>query len=130
MSQRETDAPMSGLESRQGMKTGKRPATRARKTEHSRPALSKFARALWREWRRLQLPLKNERTIVGVSGGADSVALLLAIDELINAGKLELELIVSHIDHQLRKTSGDDARWVKRFTRDRDFEVVVSRVNV
>src|SRR5262245_39455820 len=60
------------LESPQRMKTHKRPAVRARKPtqRHSRPALSKFARSLLREWRRLQLPLKKERTIVGVSGGA------------------------------------------------------------
>ena len=96
----------------------------------SRPALSKFARSLLREWRRLQLPLKNERIIVGVSGGADSVALLLAIDELIRGRKLDLELIVSHINHQLRKTSGDDARWVKNLARELGLEVVISRVNL
>jgi len=114
------------------METRKRPAARAqkRKQAQSRPALSKFARLLLREWRRLQLPLKNELTIVGVSGGADSVALLVAIDELIDAHKLDLKLILSHIDHRLRKTSGEDARWVQRFARDRDLEVVVSRVNV
>src|SRR5689334_19040763 len=111
----DTGTPISMVESAQRMKTRKRPAARARKLKQaqSRPALSKFARLLLREWRRLQLPLKNERTIVGVSGGADSVALLMAIDELINARKLDVKLIVSHVDHQLRKTSGEDARWVK-----------------
>ena len=83
-----------------------------------------------REWRRLKLPLKNERVIVGVSGGADSVTLLVAIDELVNARKLDLKLIVLHIDHQLRKTSGEDARWVKNLARDLDLESIVSRVNV
>lgn len=97
---------------------------------HGRPALSKFARSLLREWRRLQLPLKNERTIVGVSGGADSVALLLALNELIQTQKLELKLIVSHIDHQLRKTSADDARWVKNLAQELELEVVISCVNV
>lgn len=114
------------------MKTRKRPAARAVKNQQarSRPALSKFARSLLREWRRLQLPLKNERIIVGVSGGADSVALLLAIDELIKARKLDLKLNVSHINHQLRKTSGDDARWVKNLARELGLEVVIRRVNV
>lgn len=83
-----------------------------------------------REWRRLQLPLKNETTIIGVSGGADSVALLLAIDELIKARKLNLKLIISHVDHQLRKTSGEDARWVKNLAQELGLEVVISRVNV
>jgi tRNA(Ile)-lysidine synthase len=83
-----------------------------------------------REWRRLQLPLKNERIIVGVSGGADSVALLVAIDELIKTRKLALELIVSHVDHRLRKTSGEDARWVKNLAQEFGHEIVVSRVKV
>jgi tRNA(Ile)-lysidine synthase len=114
------------------MKTHKRPAARARKQtpRHSRPALSKFARSLLREWRRLQLPLKKERAIVGVSGGADSVALLLALDELIKNQKLELQLCVSHVDHRLRKTSGDDARWVKNLATSLGVEVIISRVNV
>lgn len=83
-----------------------------------------------REWRRLQLPLKNERTIVGVSGGADSVSMLLTIAELIDARKLDLKLIVAHVDHQLRKTSGEDARWVKRLAQDLHLESIVSTVNV
>jgi tRNA(Ile)-lysidine synthase len=83
-----------------------------------------------REWRRLQLPLKNETTIVGVSGGADSVALLLAIDELIKAGKLDLIPVVTHVDHQLRKTSYEDARWVKELAQELGLEYVISRVNV
>lgn len=120
------------LESPLRMKTRKRPAARARKSEptRSRPTLSKFARALLREWRRLHLPLQNERTIIGVSGGADSVSLLLAIGELLEARKLDLKLIVAHVDHQLRKTSGEDARWVKRLAKDLHLESIVSTVNV
>jgi tRNA(Ile)-lysidine synthase len=114
------------------MKIHKRPAVRAvkKRQTHGRPAMSKFARSLLREWRRLELPLKNKRTIVGVSGGADSVALLLAIDELIKAGKLKLELIVSHVDHRLRNSSGEDARWVKQLGKQFGYQVVVSRVKV
>ncbi|HEV8138389.1 MAG TPA: tRNA lysidine(34) synthetase TilS [Pyrinomonadaceae bacterium] len=114
------------------MKTRKRPAARAVKKEQTRgrPALSKFARSLLREWRRLQLPLKNEPLIVGVSGGADSVALLLALDELTKARKLDLKLIVAHIDHRLRKTSGDDARWVKALARQLGHDVSISRLDL
>jgi len=114
------------------MKTRKRPAARAAKKEQTRgrPALSKFARSLQREWRRLQLPLKNEPLIVGVSGGADSVALLLALDELTKARKLDLKLIVAHIDHRLRKTSGDDARWVKALAHRLGYVIAISRVDL
>src|SRR5262245_2146232 len=115
------------------MKTRSRPVGRAvkKKQTHSRPALSKFARRLLSEWRRLQLVFKEDTTaIVGVSGGADSVALLLAIDELIKAKKLKVNLIISHVDHQLRKTSDDDAKWVKRLGRSLAYQVVVTRVEL
>jgi tRNA(Ile)-lysidine synthase len=114
------------------MKTRQRPAARAVKKEQSRgrPALSKFARSLLREWRRRQLPFKNEPVIVGVSGGADSVALLLVLDELIKARKLDLKLIVAHVDHRLRKTSGDDARWLKNLARKLGYDVSISRVDL
>jgi tRNA(Ile)-lysidine synthase len=115
------------------MNTRKRPAAHARRKNptHSRPALSKFARSLLREWRRLRLPLKDEPTIiVGVSGGADSVALLLALDELIKSRKLDLKLIVFHVDHQIRKTSGEDAHWVKHRAQELGLTAVISRVNV
>lgn len=121
------------LESARGMKTRKRPAARAVKKEQTRgrSALSKIARSLLREWRRLQLPLKTQQTIiVGVSAGADSVALLLAIDELIKEDKLNLKIVISHVDHQLRKTSGEDARWVRKLAQQLGYPVVINRVDV
>src|SRR6266568_3895917 len=55
-----------------------------------RRTLSAFARALLREWRKLRLATAGPAVIVAVSGGADSVALLLALDELVKSGKLNL----------------------------------------
>jgi tRNA(Ile)-lysidine synthase len=83
-----------------------------------------------REWRRLELPVSNETIVVAVSGGADSAALLLALDELIKAGKLKLRVVVAHVDHQLRKTSKDDARWVKGLAENLNYSVSIKRVVV
>lgn len=75
---------------------------------------SAFARRLLEEWRRLGLPAeKGGRAVAAVSGGADSAALLFALDELIKAGKLGLGLLVAHLDHGLRGEAGRaDARFV------------------
>src|SRR5215471_14234920 len=74
---------------------------------------SGFARQLLREWRRLQLPIAIDTIVVAVSGGADSVALLLSLDELIKTGKLKIKIDVAHLNHKLRgKASDADARWV------------------
>jgi tRNA(Ile)-lysidine synthase len=115
------------------MNTRKRPAARVvkKKQTQSRPALSKFSRQLLREWRRLELPVKeNATTLIGVSGGADSVALVLALDQLIKAGKLRLRLIIAHVDHRLRKTSGDDAKWVKQLAGYLGYPVAIERVDL
>lgn len=53
----------------------------------------------------------NDRVLVGVSGGPDSVALLHVLFRL--APELNIKLGVAHLDHQLRKpTSAQEARFV------------------
>ena len=48
-----------------------------------------------------------ERVVVGVSGGADSVALLLALHDLGRSG-LAVALTVAHLHHGLRETTADE----------------------
>jgi tRNA(Ile)-lysidine synthase len=93
--------------------------------------LSAFAGALLKEWKRLGLPAAGERVLVAVSGGADSVALVLAMDELMKEGRLGIEVTVAHLDHGLRGKAGrEDARWVEALAEKLEFEVVLGRVSV
>lgn len=93
--------------------------------------LSRFAQHLLTEWERLALPTARECVIVAVSGGADSVALLLALDELIKAGRLALEMTAAHLDHGLRgEASEEDAEWVAELARGLGYEIVLGRVSV
>jgi len=94
------------------------------------PRVSQFARLLLVEWRKLKLPLSDETIVAGVSGGADSTALLLALNELANAGKLSAKICVAHLDHKLRKTSADDARWVENLAARLGYESVIGRSKV
>lgn len=94
------------------------------------PRLSQFARLLLVEWRKLKLPMADEPIVVGVSGGADSVALLLALAELKSASKLSVRICVAHLDHKLRKTSARDARWVSDLAAKLGFESVTGRSKV
>ena len=100
--------------------------------EHRRPAtLSLFARSLRREWRRLSLPDSNATIVVAVSGGADSATLLFALDELINADKLKITILVAHLNHKLRGArSDDDARWVRRIAKKLGHDVIVASADV
>lgn len=54
---------------------------------------------------------ENDTVLVGVSGGADSVALINILNEI--AGSFSLKLGIAHLNHSLRgKESDDDARFV------------------
>lgn len=54
--------------------------------------------------------LQRQKILLAVSGGADSVALLVAVRQL--QADLELEVHVAHLDHCLRDESAADAAWV------------------
>src|SRR6266545_2697745 len=95
-----------------------------------RVRLSSFAERLQAEWNRLALPVENEKIVIAVSGGADSTALLVALVELVKAKKLQLELMVAHLDHALRKASKEDAEWVVNLAQELGCTCVVDRANV
>lgn len=51
--------------------------------------------------------------VVAVSGGADSVALLLALHAVASRGSAASRLVVAHARHDLREEAGDDAEFVR-----------------
>lgn len=96
-----------------------------------RQKLSNFSQQLWREWRKLDLPVANAAAIVAVSGGADSVALLLGVVELVKSKKLSIKIVVAHLNHKLRGQSGDaDARFVSSLAKNLGYPAVVKAVDV
>jgi len=87
-----------------------------------------FCRDLITEWRRLSLPNEGETVIVAVSGGADSVSLLLALHELKQIGKLDLRIVAAHFNHHLRGEESDaDEQFVRELTTARKIEFAAGR---
>lgn len=113
------------------MSTAENKSTRSAERERGgRKRLSRFASRLLAEWKRLALPLDEARVIVAVSGGADSVALLLALDELLAGGRLTVSLTIAHLDHGLRASSPEDASWVESLSRRLGYGFELERVPV
>jgi len=87
------------------------------------PVVHDFVRNLITEWRRLELPFSGAPIVVAVSGGADSVSLLLAIDDLRKRKKLGLRVVAAHFDHRLRPDSHADLEFVRELAEARKFEL-------
>ena len=98
--------------------------------QSDRMRMSQFSRVLLVEWRKLRLPMSDGTVVVAISGGADSTALLLAIEELRTNHKLHTTICVAHLDHKLRKTSSKDAKWVADLAAKLGFKSVIGRSKV
>ena len=92
--------------------------------------MDKFSRNLITEWRKLKLPFADETFVVAVSGGADSLSLMLALDDLRRRGKLNLRFVVAHFNHDLRGAESEkDEELVRNLTTKYDFEFVCKTQN-
>ena len=68
--------------------------------------------------------------VVGVSGGADSVALLAALASLAHLPDRRWRLVVAHLDHMIRRDSEKDAQFVRQLADFLDLPCEVQRLDV
>lgn len=93
--------------------------------------MNDFVRNLLTEWRRLNLPFDDETFVVAVSGGADSLALALALHDLKKRGKLNLRFVVAHFNHNLRGAESEaDEKFVRDLAVRYDFELALGRGDI
>lgn len=99
--------------------------------ERANLRISIFARRLLAEWKRLRLPVQEQQVVVAVSGGADSTALLLALDELVKAKRLQVSVTVAHLNHGLRGEQGEqDALWVNELAQGMGQRIALEKIDV
>ena len=111
-----------------------RAATALRRAPRNAPASRRLgsdsrsaAPPLWRgtDWLMNAGFSPEERCLIGVSGGRDSVALL---HQLYAAGFREL--LVCHLDHALRPESAADAHFVAQLAAQLGYESVIAREDI
>lgn len=73
---------------------------------------------------------RNAKVVVGVSGGADSVALLSVLRELTTKDHRNWELTVAHLHHGIRDDADADADFVGELARKWGFPFVIERCDV
>lgn len=85
-----------------------------------------FTRKFLTEWRKLNLPFEDKTFVVAISGGADSVSLALALNELKRRKKMNLHFVLAHFNHHLRgDESFEDENFVKTFAGKFEFELAL-----
>ena len=90
--------------------------------------MHRFLLQLLTEWRRLGLPFEDKTILIAVSGGADSVSLALALDELKNRKKLKLRFVLAHFNHGLRGTEAEtDENFVRNLAEKLGLELVLGK---
>ena len=87
-----------------------------------------FTRRVLQTLHRYQLLKEGDHILVALSGGPDSVALLLVLQELKE--RLSLGLSAAHVNHQLRgKESEQDEQFVQDLCRQLSIPIEVRRVD-
>lgn len=85
--------------------------------------MHEFSRKFLTEWRKLNLPFSAQTIVAAISGGADSTALLLVLQDLRNRKKLSSRIIIAHYNHNLRgPDSEQDARFVQTLAENYNLE--------
>ena len=70
----------------------------------------------------------NEKVVIGVSGGPDSMCLLNVLNKLKN--EMQFEIVVAHINHMIRKEADLETEYVKRYCKKNNIEYFVKKVDV
>lgn len=88
--------------------------------------MENFTRQVLTEWRKLELPFDEKTVVAAISGGADSVSLALALNDLKVRNKLNLRIVLAHFNHNLRgEESKCDEEFVKNLAEKFGFELAL-----
>ena len=72
----------------------------------------------------------NDRLVLGVSGGHDSICMLTILNEIRNQKIINFDLVVAHINHGLRENAKIDEEYVKSFCENLGIECYVLHVDI
>ena len=80
--------------------------------------MNRFENTVLNYIRANKMAVSGDKILVGFSGGADSVALLLVLYKLKEL--LGTELVAVHVNHGIREEAGEDADFTRRFCEERN----------
>ena len=72
----------------------------------------------------------GDRVVVGVSGGPDSISLLNILNKFQRNKIINFEIIVAHINHQIREEADSDEEYVKEYCEKNQIKFFAKRIDV
>ena len=70
----------------------------------------------------------GEKIVVAVSGGPDSICLLNILNNI--KGKLNIKIVVAHVNHSLREEADEETEYVKNFCEKLNIECYIKKVDI
>ena len=71
----------------------------------------------------------GDKIVLGVSGGPDSMSMLHILNEIKNE-KNNFEIIVAHVNHQIREEAIDDEKYVEEYCIKNQIKYYIKRIDV
>lgn len=71
---------------------------------------------------------ENDKLVIGVSGGPDSICILHVLNALKE--KLKIKLYVAHVNHMIRKEADSETEYVKEFCKKLGIECFIKKIDV
>lgn len=74
----------------------------------------------------------GDKIVLAVSGGPDSIAMLDILNEINYDEKINLkfEIIVSHVNHMIRKEATEDEEYVRKYCKEKNIEFYSKSIDV
>lgn len=71
---------------------------------------------------------ENDKIVIGVSGGPDSICILHVLNSLKE--KLKIEIFVAHVNHMIREEADSETEYVQEFCASLGVECFVKKIDV
>lgn len=72
----------------------------------------------------------EDKLVVAVSGGPDSITLLDILNKIKNSKKINFEMVVAHINHMIRKEAESDMQYVKNYCEKNNIDFYSKSIDV
>lgn len=72
----------------------------------------------------------GDKVVVAVSGGPDSITLLDILNKIKKYGKIKFEIVIAHVNHQIREEAIDDEKFVQEYAKNNNIKCYVKRIDV